>query len=58
MYIYKEFVILEIDTRLVKHLKLYIDPTFLIDNTDIDAPDDFRAYYTYDTISPLAINIY
>ena len=57
MYPEKDFVILEIDTKLLNNIKLYFDPTYFKSKIDFHK-SKIKAYYTYDNISPYAINVF
>ena len=52
----KDFEIIEINSKLLKKIKLYLDPTYYQDEIDYNN-SEVNAYYTYDNISPLIIKI-
>ena len=52
----EDYIILEIETKLLNHIKLYYDPTYFQDEEDSNK-HKYSAYYTYDNISPLSISI-
>jgi hypothetical protein len=54
MYHDKILRILKINTKLINKIKLHYDPTYFVDEKEY-YDDSFKAYYTYDNISPYAI---
>lgn len=56
MYTDLNFVILKIDTKLLKTIKLYYDPIFFENEEDYKKLK-FKAFYTYENISPTAIEV-
>jgi len=49
-------VILKINSKLLKSIKLYYDPTFF-ENEKSFEESEYKAFYTYDNITPYAIEI-
>ena len=56
MYDVDDFVILEINTKLLKNIKLHYDPTYFESQFDYEN-SPFKAFYTYDNIPPNAIEL-
>lgn len=50
----RKFQFLKINTKLINNIKLYFDPTYFSDERDYN-DFSYKAYYTYDNISPLVI---
>lgn len=53
MYTGLNLVILKIDTKLLKNIKLYYDPIYF----EEEDYKKFKAFYTYENISPTAIEV-
>jgi len=47
----RDIAVLEINTKLLKRIRLYYDPTYYVGTDNIE----FNAFYTYDNIPPHAI---
>jgi len=52
----KKFITLKINTKILNNFKLYFDPTFFSFEEDFKN-SKYKAYYTYDNITPNAIEI-
>jgi len=52
----EDLIILKINTKLLNKIKLYYDPTFF-ETEDEYENNSYKAFYTYDNISPYSIEI-